>query len=223
MQDAVRERIGLLGGTFNPIHCGHLRAAADVQAAFGLDKVLFIPSYIPPHKESAGVASAADRFRMVELACLGHPGFVASSIEVEAQETSYSILTLARIKELYPGAPVFFILGVDAFLEIGTWREYKRVLAECLFIVTGRPGFILESAAGVLGGTLAGRIYRVAEGEAPDEALFSRFGVFLLPIKALDISSTDIRSRVRRGENPEGRVPAAVADYIRDHQLYTDR
>jgi nicotinate-nucleotide adenylyltransferase len=219
----VRERIGLFGGTFNPIHLGHLRAAADVQDAFRLDRALFVPSYIPPHKESAGVASAADRFRMVELACLGHPGFEASSIEVEARETSYSILTLARIKGLYPGALVFFILGVDAFLEIGTWREYERVLQECLFVVTGRPGNDLESAAGVLGGRLSGRIYRVAEGESPDESLFSRFGVFLLPIKALDISSTDIRSRVRRGENPEGLVPPAVADYIRNHQLYTDR
>lgn len=219
----MRERIGLFGGTFNPIHLGHLRAASDAQAAFRLGRVLFVPSYIPPHKESTGVASAADRFRMVELACLEHPGFEASAIEVEARETSYSILTLSRIKGLYPGAAVFFILGVDAFLEIGTWRQYERVLQECLFVVTGRPGCDLESASGVLGGRLAGRIYRVAEGESPDESLFLRFGVFLLPIKALDISSTDIRSRVRRGESPEGRVPPAVADYIRDHQLYTDR
>ena len=218
----MRERIGLFGGTFNPIHNGHLRAAADVQAAFRFDRVLFVPSYIPPHKESAPVASAADRFRMVELACLGHPGFEASSIEVEARETSYSILTLSRIKGLYPGALVFFILGVDAFLEIGTWREYERVLRECLFVVTGRPGFDLESAAGVLGGRLSGRIYRVAEGESPDESLFSRFGVFLLPIKPLDISSTDIRRRVREGLSIAGLVPPAVEAYIHRHGLYRD-
>ncbi len=219
----MRKRIGLYGGTFNPVHLGHLKAAADVRAAFGLDSVLLIPSYIPPHKESAGMASAADRYRMVELACAGREGFVASPIEVEARQTSYSILTLAKIKELHPGAWIFFITGADAFLEIGTWREYERVLAECLFIVTGRPGFDLESVSGVLGGRLGDRICRIPEGGASDESLFSRFGVFLLPIKALDISSTDIRDRARRGGSLEGLVPGAVAGYIREHHLYTGR
>jgi nicotinate-nucleotide adenylyltransferase len=219
----VRKRIGLYGGTFNPVHRGHLRAAEDVRTAFRLDTVLFIPSYIPPHKESAGIASAADRFRMVELACRGHEGFVASPVEVEARETSYSILTLAKIKELNPGAWVFFIVGADAFLEIGTWRESERVLAECLFIVTGRPGFELESTAEVLNGRLRERVCRVPEGGTADESQFSRFGIFLLPIKALDISSTDIRGRAQRGESLEGLVPGPVAAYIREHQLYKGR
>jgi len=219
----VRKRIGLYGGTFNPIHLGHLRAAEDVQAAFRLDTVLFIPSYIPPHKESAGIASAADRFRMVELACRGHGGFVPSRVEVEARETSYSILTLRKVKEADPGAWFFFIVGADAFLEIETWREYERVLAECLFIVTGRPGFNLESAADVLDGRLRERICRLPSGEVPDESQFSRFGVFLLPINALDISSTDVRNRARRGEDLAGLVPPPVAAYIREHQLYTGR
>ena len=216
----MKERVGLFGGTFNPIHLGHLQAAADVRAAFGLDRVLFVPSYIPPHKASVDVASAADRFRMVELACLGHEGFVASALEVEAREKSYSILTLTRVKTLHPEAWVFFILGVDAFLEIGTWREYERVLEECLFIVTDRPGFELESAAGVLGGRLRGRVCRVPEGGPVDETLIPRFRVFLLPIKALDVSSTDVRARVRRGERLDGLVPAPVAEYIRERHLY---
>jgi nicotinate-nucleotide adenylyltransferase len=219
----VRERIGLFGGTFNPIHLGHLQAAADVRASFGLGQVLFIPSYIPPHKTSADIASAADRFRMVELACAGREGFVPSPLEVEAHERSYSILTLSKVKGLYPEAWTFFILGIDAFLEIGTWHEYESVLDECLFIVTDRPGFDLGSASGVLGGRLRDRICRVPEGGPADETLFSRFGVFLLPIKALDISATDIRDRVRRGERTDGLVPAPVADYIRKHQLYTGR
>jgi nicotinate-nucleotide adenylyltransferase len=217
----VRERVGLFGGTFNPIHLGHLQAAAEVRGAFGLERVLFIPSYVPPHKTSTDIASAADRFRMVELACSGREGFVASPLEVEARETSYSIVTLAKVRGLYPEAWTFFILAVDAFLEIGTWREYERVLDESLFIVTGRPGFELESAPGVLGGRLKDRMCRVAEGGPIDEAVFSHFGIFLLPIAALDISSTDIRDRVRRGERPDGLVPAPVADYIRDHHLYT--
>jgi nicotinate-nucleotide adenylyltransferase len=219
----VRERIGLLGGTFNPIHLGHLQAAEEVRAAFRLAKILFIPSYIPPHKASAGVASAADRLRMVELACEGHEGFVPSPLEVDAREKSYSVLTLAKVRELFPEARIFFIVGADTFLEIGTWREYDRVLAECLFIVTTRPGFRLEAAAEVLGGQLRERIYRVRDGERPDEALFSRFGIFLVSIKALEISSTDIRERVRRGGGFEALVPDSVAAYIRDHQLYAGR
>jgi nicotinate-nucleotide adenylyltransferase len=219
----MRDRIGLFGGTFNPVHSGHIKAAEDVRTAFRLQEVLIVPSYIPPHKESGDIASADDRFRMVELACRGRDGLVPSRVEVDARETSYSVLTLAKIRKLYPGAWIFFILGTDAFLEIETWREYERVLAECLFIVMTRPGRRLESAAGVLGGRLRDRIHMIGEGEEPGEALFSRFGVFLLPLKALDISSTDVRDRARHGRSLEGLVPGPVADYIRDRHLYRGR
>lgn len=218
----MTERIGLFGGTFDPVHNGHLRAAAEVRAAFALERVLFIPSYIPPHKESRGMAPAADRLRMVELACLGHQGYVASAIEVEARERSYSILTLAKVKAIYPGARLFFILGVDAFLEIGTWREYERVLDECRFIVTSRPGFDLEAGAEVLGGRLRERVCRAGSGGPVDEAQLELCGVFLLPIPALDISATGVRERIRRGEDPEGLVPPVVAAYIREHHLYSE-
>ncbi|HMA04499.1 MAG TPA: nicotinate-nucleotide adenylyltransferase [Methanomicrobiales archaeon] len=219
----MKKRIGIFGGTFDPIHLGHIRAAEEVRAAFGLDKVLFIPSYIPPHKQSGPSASAADRYRMVELACRGKDGLVPSPIEVEAKETSYSILTLNRVRGQFPEAWTFFVLGVDAFLEIGTWREYERALAECLFIVTGRPGHALAAATEVLGGVLRERIHLGAEGEFADESLFSRFGIFLLPIKALEISSTDIRNRLRQGASLAGLVPNSVEKYIRRHQLYSDR
>lgn len=219
----MKDRIGLFGGTFNPVHLGHLKAAEDVRGAFLLDKVLLVPSYIPPHKESVEVATAADRFRMVELACGGHDGLVPSRVEVDARQKSYSVLTLAKIRGLFPEAWIFFILGTDAFLEIGTWREYERVLAECLFIVMTRPGTGLESAADVLGGRLRDRIHKIGEGEEPDESLFSRFSIFLLPLKALDISSTDIRNRVRHERSLDGLVPEPVANYIRDHHLYRGR
>lgn len=218
----MKERIGLFGGTFNPIHNGHIRAAEEVRAAFGLDRVLFVPSYTPPHKSARGVVSAEDRLRMVELACRGRDGLVAFPIEVEARETSYSILTLEKVRSMYPEAWLFFVLGVDAFLEIGTWREYERVLEECLFIVTGRPGFALDAARDVLGGRLKDRMRRLEEGETADETWFTRFRVFLLPIKALDVSSTEVRARLGRGETAGDLVPAAVGGYIRDHQLYTD-
>src|SRR5512139_4006363 len=152
------ETIGLFGGTFDPIHLGHLRAAAEVRRKAGLERVLFIPSYLPPHKASGAVASAADRLRMVELVCRRRSGFEASGIEVAAREKSYSILTLRKVRAQAPRARLFFILGVDAFLDIRTWHQYRRVLKECLFIVTGRPGFDLDRARDVLGGSLLGAI-----------------------------------------------------------------
>lgn len=218
----MTERMGLFGGTFDPIHLGHLRAAREVLERFGLDRILFVPSFIPPHKERKGMAPARDRLRMVELACAGEPRFAASSIEVDAGGRSYSILTLERVRGLYPGARIFFILGTDAFLEIGTWREHERVLAESLFIVMTRPGAPMEDAAGVVGDSLRERVREIAEGETVDDGVLGDHRIFLLPIRALDVSSTEVRRRVRAGETVAGLVPEAVGDYIRSHGLYRE-
>jgi nicotinate-nucleotide adenylyltransferase len=214
------ETIGLFGGTFDPIHLGHLRAASEVRRRARLDRVLFIPSYLPPHKKSGAVAPAADRLRMVELACRGRAGFKASSIEVDAREKSYSILTLGKLRALSPAARLFFILGVDAFLDIGTWREYHRVLEKCFFIVMGRPGFELDRARDVLAGKLRDSIGPLEDAAGP---LPPETRIFLLPIRALNISSTAIREKARRGDSLEGLVPPAVEVYIREHQLYRGR
>ena len=214
------ETIGLFGGTFDPIHLGHLRAAAEVRRLARLDRILFIPSYIPPHKPPQGNAPAADRLRMVELACRRRAGFEVSPIEVEAREKSYSILTLRKVRALAPGARPFFIVGVDAFLDIGTWHEYEKVLAECRFIVTGRPGYELERARDVLGGRLRARIGTLAEAGGLAGPVPSHFGIILAAIRALDVSSTAVRDRARRGLSLEGLVPRAVAAYIRERQLY---
>jgi nicotinate-nucleotide adenylyltransferase len=189
---------------------------------FRLDKILFIPSYIPPHKGIRDVASAEDRMRMVELAVRDRPGFVASEIEVKARETSYSIDTLERIKRGRPEARIFFILGVDAFLEIGTWREYERVIEECRFIVMARPGFLLGAARKVLGGRLESRMMEAAGDVPVGEEHLARFRVFLAPIRALDISSTDIRRRIRGGTSIEDLVPEPVRAYLRARKLYQD-
>jgi nicotinate-nucleotide adenylyltransferase len=217
------ETIGLFGGTFDPIHLGHLRAAAEVRRRARLDRILFIPSFLPPHKKSGAVASASDRLRMVELACRGRKGIEASPVEVEAGEKSYSILTLRKLRALSPAARLFFILGVDAFLDIGTWREYQRVLQECFFIVMGRPGFELDRARDVLNGKLRDSIGPLVTREGAGGPLPPRTRIFLLPIRALDISSTAIRERIRRGETLDGLVPGAVDAYIREHQLYRGR
>jgi nicotinate-nucleotide adenylyltransferase len=217
------ETIGLFGGTFDPIHLGHLRAAAEVRRLTGLDRILFVPSYIPPHKAAGGAASPADRLRMVELACRRRAGFEASPLEVEARGKSYSIRTLRQVRAMSPRARLFFIVGVDAFLDIGTWHEYRKVLAECVFLVIGRPGFDLERARDVLDGRLRKVTGPLAEAGSLSGRVPPRFRVILVPIRALDVSSTGVRERVRRGASLEGLVPGAVAAYIRQHQLYRGR
>jgi len=215
-----KERIGLFGGTFNPIHSGHLRAAWLVQRKFSLNRVLFIPSYVPPHKESADIAQPHHRLKMAELAVRGLPQFFASSIEIEARGKSYSILTLAKIKSLYPDAWIFFILGIDAFLEIETWRDYKRLLEECLFIVMSRPGYCLSDAYNVLKGKYRDKIGEVSNSEKIEDKSFSSFRIFLLAIETLDVSSTEIRRRIKEGKTLKSLVSKEVEAYIRENKLY---
>ncbi len=145
-----QEKIGLFGGTFNPIHSGHIKAAEIVQGIFALDKVLLIPSFIPPHKLSEQIVSPEHRFKMVELAVENSAYFVASPIEIEEKGTSYSILTLQKIRTIYREALFFFILGIDAFLEIDTWKNRDRVLDQCKFVVISRKGYHLGDAKNVL-------------------------------------------------------------------------
>jgi nicotinate-nucleotide adenylyltransferase len=215
-----RERIGILGGTFNPVHNGHLKAAAVARKRFSLDRVLFIPSFIPPHKESADIASPEERLRMVELAIRGRSAFIPSAVEIRAKGKSYSILTLSRIKKLHPRAWTFFILGVDAFLEIETWREWERVLQRCLFIVVTRPGYRLREAEKVLDVAYRSQIRYVSRMEKVRKHWFLGSRIFLLPIDAPDISSTEIRRRIRDGRPITGLVPAAVEAFIHKHRLY---
>jgi len=217
------ETLGLFGGTFDPVHLGHLKAAAEVRRRARLDRVLFIPSYLPPHKTGGASASPSDRLRMVELACRLRTGFEVSPIEVEAREKSYSILTLRKVRALYPGSRLYFILGVDAFLDIGTWHQYEKVLEQCRFIVIGRPGFDLERARDVLDGRLRRRIGPLAEAGDLGGPAAPRFRIVLTPIRALDISSTAVRELARRGRSLEGLVPRAVAAYISEHKLYGNR
>jgi len=218
-------RIGLFGGTFNPIHLGHLRAAEIVQKRFLLDKVLFIPSYIPPHKNSVEIAPPFARLEMVKIACSSYPQFLPSSVEIEAKGKSYSILTVNKIEKMFPEAWIFFILGVDSFLEIETWREYEELLQLCFFIVVSRPGYRLEEAKEIKG-KYRDRMYEIPESDESSEireSLLSSFQIFLLPISALDIASTEIRNRAKKGSSLKGMVPDAVEAYIKENKLYKEQ
>ncbi|KPK78762.1 MAG: hypothetical protein AMJ89_00490 [candidate division Zixibacteria bacterium SM23_73] len=215
-----KARIGIFGGTFNPIHSGHLRAAETVQKKFLLDKVLFIPSYIPPHKESPDIASPLHRLKMVELACTSYPRFIPSSIEIEAKEKSYSIITLNKIEKLYPKNWLFFILGIDAFLEIEMWKEYEELLNRCFFIVVSRQGYRLKEAKEVLGGFYRERMHEFLKSDESEKDLFSSYQIFLLPIDSLNIASTEIRRRVKTGISIKGMVPELIEVYIEENRLY---
>jgi nicotinate-nucleotide adenylyltransferase len=215
-----REKIGIFGGTFNPIHKGHVKAALEVQKFFVLEKILLIPSYIPPHKGVPDIASPSDRLQMVKLAVKPYPQFIPSSLEIEAKGKSYSILTLKRLKKKYAYAWIFFILGTDAFLEIDTWRDYKKLLDQCHFIVISRPGYDLRDAEKVLVGKYAERMIQVSDPAEVQSALSQTYKIFLFPIHALDIASKDIRRKIKAGESITDLVVEPVEKYILNNKLY---
>lgn len=215
-----KERIGIFGGTFNPIHKGHVKAALEVQEIFLLDRILLIPSYIPPHKGAPGIAPPSHRFQMVELAVAPYPQIVASSIEIDAKGKSYSILTLAKLKKRYPNSSMFFILGVDAFLEIDTWRDYEKVLEQCHFIVISRPGYDLEDAKKVLGGNYTERVIQDFDSVKLEKVVLQSYKIFLLSIPAFDIASKDIRRKVKMRESIADLVAERVEKYISSNKLY---
>jgi nicotinate-nucleotide adenylyltransferase len=215
-----KKRIGLFGGTFDPIHNGHVKAAERVQDIFSFDRILFIPSYIPPHKESGNVASAAHRLKMVELALTSFERFSPSSIEIDAKGTSYSIVTLSRIKKMFPETDIFFLLGVDAFLEIETWKDYSDVLEQCSFIVMSRPGYCLGDAKGTLTEKYNQRMVEVSEPMLKDKKGFFNHKIYLLSIQSLDVSSSEVRERVGTHQSIVGMVPESVENYIKERRLY---
>jgi nicotinate-nucleotide adenylyltransferase len=223
MNNTGKKRIGLFGGTFDPIHCGHVKAAESVQQIFAFDRILFIPSYIPPHKESVDVASAEHRLKMVELALSSFDRFSPSSIEIDARGTSYSIVTLNRIKEMFPQTDIYFLLGIDAFLEIETWKDYEDVLEQCSFIVMSRPGYSLDDARGVLTDKYNQSMVEVRGPVQKEDAGFFFHKIYLLRIHTLDISSSEVRRRVGKNQSIEGLVPEIVENYIKERRLYLQK
>jgi nicotinate-nucleotide adenylyltransferase len=211
---------GLFGGTFNPIHNGHLRAAEEVRKYFPLERILFIPSYVPPHKAQKEVVPAWHRLQMVEIACRDHPGFVASDLEVKNPGPSYSIITLRRLKGLYPRDIFWFILGSDAFLEIETWKDYTQLLQECSLVIVRRPGCELGKLSKVIDKIKPERVVEIDRQGKAEVRDGGQPGLYLLNIEALDISSSEIRRRLRAGQPVTGLVPPGVENYIIENHLY---
>jgi nicotinate-nucleotide adenylyltransferase len=189
-----------MGGTFDPIHHGHLVAAEEARWQFRLDRVVFVPAG-QPWQKPVGVSPAEDRYAMTVLATASNPAFAVSRLEVDHQGPTYTVDTLRRLRAAEPaGTRLFFIIGADAVLQLLTWKEPDQVLALAELIAATRPGFDLDSLVSQVPGA-AGRVHR-------------------LEIPALAISASDLRGRVARGAPIRYLVPEEVARYIHDHALY---
>lgn len=195
------QRIGILGGTFDPIHYGHLMAAETAREKFSLDRVIFMPTAIPPHKEHV-VTDFRHRYQMVMLAILGNPFFEASCLEYERGGVTYTVDTMRQLRHKYGNnTALFFITGIDTILDIFGWKEPEELLSLCRFIIAARPGFDL-----CIIGEILGRYYKSA--------------VIPMEMPQLDISSSDIRKRIREGRSIKYLVPEKVEQYIIQQKLY---
>jgi nicotinate-nucleotide adenylyltransferase len=210
------DRVGILGGTLDPIHVGHLDTAAAAREALALERVLIIPSHIPPHRAEP-VSSPYHRFAMAALAVNGIEGLEVSDVELAAPGPSYTADTLPRIQQHFGLAPaqIFFIIGADAFAEIATWSRYPAVLDLAHFVVVSRPGMSLTSLRERLPELRHRmRLPRRQTAEAPGTL------IFLVDAPTADVSSTAIRRRIAEGGGVAGMVPPAVEVHIQRHGLY---
>jgi nicotinate-nucleotide adenylyltransferase len=204
-------RIAILGGTFDPIHNGHLAAAQSVSSAFRTDEVRFVPAFSAPHKQSHESISAFHRFAMVALAISPFSTFRVSSMEVDAMEKRYTFDTLEHMRAESPDAEFLFVLGTDMYRDLHTWKNYRSLFELAHLAVVHRPGFEFREDLA------PHRVLR--EGE--QVTLPGTPGVFYLPFVEQPVSSTVIRERCHRGDDASGWVPPAVWSYIGKHKLYS--
>jgi nicotinate-nucleotide adenylyltransferase len=196
-------RIGVFGGTFDPIHIGHLVSAEEVRVELGLERVVFVPARLPPHKLDHVVSLAEHRLAMVELAIASNPHFAVSKVDIDRSGPSYTVDTIELLRDEWgSGVEIYFIMGSDSLLDILTWHNPQRLIRLCHFAVVSRPGYQVDPDE--LDDLLSGMASRVQMLNAPE----------------LAISSTDIQRRVREGLSIKYQVPEAVEEYIYWHKLY---
>jgi nicotinate-nucleotide adenylyltransferase len=192
-----------MGGTFDPIHLAHLFVAQAVGQAFQLDKVIFMPSGTPPHKLQPGVSPAEDRYQMTAAAVAGNPLFEVSRFEIERGGVSYTLETMRALQALRPEDEFFFIIGADSVRDLSSWYRWRELLDVTQFVAVNRPGVDLTES-----------LKQLAEAGAPVQRIHT------IDLPRLDISSTEIRQRLRMGQTVKYLVPAAVERYIAEHRLY---
>jgi nicotinate-nucleotide adenylyltransferase len=186
-------RIGILGGTFNPIHIGHLILAEEIREKLELDRVIFVPAFLPPHKENGEIARASDRIAMVKLAIKSNPYFSTSDIEIKRGGRSYTIDTVREFKKIYPDDELYFITGSDLLKYLDEWKDLENVLQMVKFVVATRPGYPLEKIPSY---------------------------IKTVSIRAVDVSAFEIRECIKQGKSFRYLVPEAVFNYINKNKLY---
>jgi nicotinate-nucleotide adenylyltransferase len=212
--------IGLMGGTFNPVHYAHLRIAEEARDLCGLERVLFIPAADPPHKPLAGEVSFVRRCEMVRLAIAGNPAFELSEVEGDREGKSYSVDTLSYFLLQRPDDRLFFIIGSDSFFEIGLWHRYAEIFRLCSLIVVERPGRPVADPLEALPVAIMGEFSYTDKPDRLQHA--SGQQVYILNGRPLDISSTEIRDLAAAGKSITHLVPPAVEAYIKSQRIYTE-
>ncbi|HEY3309521.1 MAG TPA: nicotinate-nucleotide adenylyltransferase [Desulfuromonadaceae bacterium] len=212
-------RIGLIGGTFNPVHIAHLRIAEEARELCALDRMIFIPAADPPHKPLTGGVPFKQRYEIVRLAISDNPGFELSDIECQRFGKSYSIDTITSIRAEYPDDELFFIIGSDSFLEIGLWHRYAEIFQACNLIVVERPGRPVSDPLAALPVAIQGQfrynsIFNRLEHEAGITVQF-------ITGCLLDVSSSEIRRLVAAGHSIKYLVPPEVEAYIKEQRIYS--
>lgn len=198
------KKYGIMGGTFDPIHFGHLVVANEVLAKYKLDRIIFVPTGNPPHKSITGLTYAYHRYMMVEFATMTNPKFYVSNIEVEREGVSYTVDTIRELKYKYNDIELYFITGTDAVLDLPTWKNTEEILKLCKFIAVDRPGYVIDN-------------YKQKINKIMDE-----YGGSIETVKApqLKISSTDIRARIDNNRPVKYLLPENVEQYIFKNELY---
>jgi nicotinate-nucleotide adenylyltransferase len=218
-------RIGLFGGTFNPVHLGHLRAAVEVKEGFQLDEVFLIPAALPPHKIPGEVAAAADRLQMLDRALEDTSGLNISDVELKRSGTSYTIDTVHHFRHSFPvDSRIYLIMGLDAFLEINTWKAYEALIGLIPLIVINRPMTGIQNSSGwkVMEDYLKAKIsaeYTFSESQSCHQRA-EKPPIFVYEVTALDISSTMIRELIKKGRSIDYLMPQKVAEFIKSEGLY---
>ena len=200
------ERLALFGGTFNPIHVGHVAVARAAVSQLGLDRLMLVPSARPPHKTSGGLAPGADRLAMCRLAVEGDKHLTVSDIELRSPKPSYTVNTLRAVGREHPKGELVFLVGADMLRDLHLWYRFEEIVELARVVTVPRPGVALGRLEAL----------RSALGDAVADRLLAD----VLETPLVDVSSTEIRRRVAAGESIEGLVPAGVARYISEHSLY---
>jgi len=194
-------KTGILGGSFNPIHIGHLILAEEVREKLKLEKIIFVPANLAPHKDNRDLAPAADRYRMIELAIKGNKYFSVSDIEIKRKGSSYTIDTLKEFKEKNPADELYFITGSDLLKYLQDWKDLKEIVRMVSFVVATRPGYPLEEIPSCV-------------NSSPEKAITT------VEIRAVDVSAFEVREAIKENKSFRYLVPEAVFDYINKKGLY---